>query len=145
MKSRIHIVAGYIHKEICESMINYAKELESELNAIIDEVIWVPGSLEAPLAVKLLISNDRPDAIIVFGVQQKGKTKHGEVIANQATSKLLDLQLEHRMPMTIAIIGPGASLEHAAGKAKYVAQKAMRAVMHMVEMKMKIETQKPAK
>lgn len=100
--------------------------------AIVAHVTWVPGSLETPLAAKLVIERERPDAIVVLGVQQRGKTKHGEVVAHQATGKLLDLQLAFGMPMSIAIIGPGATLEHARGKADYVARKAVRAALHMV-------------
>jgi 6,7-dimethyl-8-ribityllumazine synthase len=129
---RIHVVAGLIHREICEQMVLHAREVTEEINASIDHVTWIPGSLEAPLAVKHIIETSRPDAIVVFGVQERGKTKHGEVIAHQATSKLLDLQLTYQIPMAIAIIGPDTTLEHAAQKAKYSAQKAMRAAARMV-------------
>ncbi|MFA4845716.1 MAG: 6,7-dimethyl-8-ribityllumazine synthase [Patescibacteria group bacterium] len=138
MATRIHIVAGFIHREICETMVEAARDLSDELNVNIEPVTWVPGSLEAPLAVKELIETDRPDAIVVFGVQEQGKTKHGEVIAYEVTSKLLDLQLNNRMPMAIAIIGPCATLEHARGKAKYTAQKAIRAAVSMVSLLQKI-------
>lgn len=134
MSYRIHIVAGFIHREICESMVAFAQDVSVELDCVIDRVIWVPGSLEAPLAVNEIIASDRPDAIVVFGIQQKGKTKHGEIIAQQVTNKLLDIQLQQRMPMAIAIIGPGTTLEHAAGKAQYVSQKAMRAAVHMIHL-----------
>jgi 6,7-dimethyl-8-ribityllumazine synthase len=134
MPYRMHIVAGYIHKDICESMIHATQAVSTECNAVIDRIIWVPGSLEVPLAVTEILLVDRPDAIIVFGVQQEGKTKHGEIIAQQVTRKLLDIQIEQRIPMAVSIIGPNASLEHAAGKAEYVGQKAMRAAAHMIHL-----------
>ncbi len=130
--TRIHIVAGFIHKDICEKMITSAHGITGELNAVIENVTWVPGSLETPLAVQQIIKHERPDAIVVFGVQQKGQTKHGEVIAHQTTNKLLDLQLKYAMPMAVAIIGPGATLRHATKKARFVSEKAMRAAVHMV-------------
>jgi len=113
-------------------MVTHARLVTKELNAKIEAVTWIPGSLEAPLATREIIERKRPDAVVVFGVQAHGKTKHGEVIAHQVTAKLLDLQLAYRMPMAVAIIGPNATLEHAALKAKYSAQKAMRAAVHMV-------------
>jgi len=131
---RIHVVAGEIHKKICEQMIAASRKLNKELGTFIEQITWVPGSLEAPLAVKKIIENHRPDAIVVFGVQQKGKTKHGEVIAHNATNKLLKLQLKYRMPMAIAIIGPNTTLIHASGKAITVAQKSMRAAVRMVKL-----------
>jgi 6,7-dimethyl-8-ribityllumazine synthase len=140
MTMRVHIVAGYIHQDICETMIEAARQIQAELDCRIDRVVWIPGTLEAPLAVKELIEKDRPDAIVVFGVQEQGKTKHGEVIAHQATSKLLDLQLAYRIPMAIAIIGPGATLEHAQEKAVRTAQKALRAAVHMTRLMNDFET-----
>ncbi|MBT4255421.1 MAG: hypothetical protein HOD87_05100 [Gammaproteobacteria bacterium] len=131
---RIHIVAGMIHRDICKEMIDAAKRTAPNLGIVIDKIVWVPGSLEAPLAVQTAIKNDRPDGIVVFGVQQKGKTNHGEVIAHQVTSKLLDIQLAFTMPMAIAIIGPGATLEHAQNKAVRTAEKALRAIAHMMDM-----------
>src|SRR5438309_932220 len=104
--NHIHAVAGQIHREICDQMLSYAREAEKDLDAVIDGVTWVPGNLEAPLATQMLLEKGRPDGIVVFGVQERGETKHGEVIAHQATSKLLDLQLAHQIPMAIAIIGP---------------------------------------
>lgn len=134
MSTRIHVVAGYIHQDMCETMIAAARQVAPELDCEIDRIVWIPGSLEAPLAAKDLIERDRPDAIVVFGVQEQGKTKHGEVIAHHATSKLLDLQLQYRMPMAVAIIGPGATLEHAKEKAERTAQKALRAAVHMTRL-----------
>ncbi len=131
MPIRIHLVAGYVHRDICEEMVRHASAIARELDSVIEEVTWIPGSLEAPLAVKRIIDSKRPDAVVVFGVQEQGQTRHGDVIAQQVTGKLLDLQLTYMMPMAVAIIGPGASLEHAAGKAEYTSQKALRAAVHM--------------
>jgi 6,7-dimethyl-8-ribityllumazine synthase len=137
---RIHVIAGFIHKDICEQMIAAAREQADELEISIERIVWIPGSLEAPLATEIIITENRPDGIVVFGVQEQGETKHGEIIANQVTSKLLDLQLEHRMPMAIAIIGPGATLEHAREKADRTAKKAIRAVHHMIRLKDDLDT-----
>jgi 6,7-dimethyl-8-ribityllumazine synthase len=132
MNMRIHIITGAIHRGICQKMVDAAKDLACDLDCEIDRVVWVPGSLEAPLAVLQLIEVDRPDAFIVFGVQQQGKTRHGDVIATQVTSKLLELQLIHRMPMAVSIIGPGATLDHASNKAEATGRKALRAARDMV-------------
>ena len=140
MNTLLHIVAGYIHRDICERMIAYARNLEAELDASIREVTWVPGTLETPLAVKEILETRPPDGIIVFGVQERGRTKHGEVVAHQATGKLLDLQLQYRAPMAVAIVGPGTTLEYARRKERYVSEKAMRAAVHMVTLKRELGT-----
>ena len=133
MLIRIHVVASYIHRDICEKMVAHAEIAARDLGAEIKRVTWIPGSLEAPLAVKCIVESDRPDAVVVFGVQERGQTKHGEIIAHQVTSKLLDLQIALKIPMAIAIIGPGATLQHAEGKAQRTSEKAIRAALDMVK------------
>lgn len=118
--NRVHIIPGYIHQDICETMIVSAREQAAELK---------------------LEMGDRPEGIVECGVQEQGKTKRGEIIAHQAMSKLPELQLEeHRMPMAVAIIGPGATLEHAREKADRTARMVVRAVHHMIRLKNDLET-----
>jgi 6,7-dimethyl-8-ribityllumazine synthase len=140
MATRIHIIAGYIHKDISDMMVEAAREQANALGVEIGRVVWIPGSLEAPLTVQEIIDTDRPDGIVVFGVQEQGETKHGEVIAHQATSKLLDLQLAHKIPMAVSIIGPGTTLEHATNKAERTAKKAIMAVHHMMKLLNDLDT-----
>jgi len=80
----------------------HAGAISNEVDATIEQVTWVLGSPETPLAVKEIIESKHPDAIVVVRVQQRGKTKRGEVVAHQATSKLFDLQLTYRTPMQTA-------------------------------------------
>jgi 6,7-dimethyl-8-ribityllumazine synthase len=141
----IHIVSTYIHKEHSESMIDAARAVEQELDLAIGIITWVPGTLEVPFAVRELMERTDADGIVVFGVQALGKTKHGEVIAHQVTGALISLQLQYRLPMAIAIIGPCAPLEYAAQKAAPTAQKAMRAVAHMIQLKEQFDKLSPGR
>lgn len=143
MITRVDIIAGFIHQDICDLMIAAAQKLAPTLNCKIGRILWIPGSMEAPFAAQELIRQDRPDAMMIFGVQQKGKTKHGEIIAHQVTSKLLDIQITHRIPMAIAIIGPQATLVHAKKKAVRTAEKALRAVQHMKTLQQDLSTKPP--
>lgn len=138
MPTRIHIVLGEIHRDLCEEMLEHAKAAALELDAHVHDVTWVPGSLEVPFAVREILETRLVDAFVILGVIEQGKTKHGEVIGHQVTHQLLQLQLQYRIPMAVAIIGPGASIEHARRKAKATAQKAMRAAVQMATLKVRL-------
>lgn len=130
---RIQAVVTEIHRELSERMLTDAKAVAKPLGARIVYTTRVPGSLEVPLAVQQLLAVRSVDAVVILGMIQKGKTKHGEVLAHAVTSELLRLQLKYEMPMAVAIIGPDATPEHAEGKAKATAEKAMRVAVRMVQ------------
>ena len=51
MSKSISIVAGSYHKESVERMVEKAREVASDNNLIVEEVSWVPGSMEVPLQI----------------------------------------------------------------------------------------------
>jgi 6,7-dimethyl-8-ribityllumazine synthase len=67
-------------------------------------VVRVPGSNELPVAARLLIDGEKPDAVIALGVIIRGATKHFELIANAATSGLMDVALSTRVPVINGVI-----------------------------------------
>ena len=52
MASSIAIVAGSFHKELVEKMVEEARITASENDLIVEEVSWVPGSMEVHLQLK---------------------------------------------------------------------------------------------
>jgi 6,7-dimethyl-8-ribityllumazine synthase len=75
------------------------------------------------------------NGLLILGILEKGETNHGEVIAHQVTKTLLDLQIKYRIPMSIAIIGPNSTIEHAEEKSQRTTEKAMRVLLSMMEFK----------
>ena len=49
---RIVAVCGSFHKEEVEKMLDFARDETSLMNAELTDVVWVPGSMEAPLALE---------------------------------------------------------------------------------------------
>lgn len=127
--TKIGLVVGEFHKEISTSMFEEAKKKCSELG-IEHEVIWVPGSYESPLAVKKLLSRDDINCVTVIGFIEKGDTLHGEVMANTISLILKQLELEFSKPVSIGLIGPGATEEQAKQRLNYGA-KAVEAAVKM--------------
>ena len=52
---RIVAVCGSYHKEEVEKMLEFARDEASMMNSELTDVVWVPGSMEAPLALERLL------------------------------------------------------------------------------------------
>jgi 6,7-dimethyl-8-ribityllumazine synthase len=93
-------------------MLGVAKARAEDFGIEVVEVIWVPGSLEIPLALKGLILRDDIDGAACLGIIEKGETQHGLVLGQAVVKTILELQLEYDKPIGLGIIGPGADPEH---------------------------------
>ena len=110
--ARIALVCARFHRENVEEMLAVAKARAEDFGIDVVEVIWVPGSLEIPLALKGLILRDDIDGAACLGIIEKGETQHGLVLAQAVVKTILELQLEYDKPIGLGIIGPGADPEH---------------------------------
>lgn len=138
MDIKIHVVVGEFHRELTEIMVQKAKEKAQKLNVKVIDTTWIPGSFEAPFAIKEIFESKQCDAVVLLGYIEKGETLHGEVIGNTVTSKLLDLQLEYRKPIGFGIVGPGATLEQAKLRIEKSAENAVVAAVEMFKFKNKL-------
>jgi len=132
MVKSIAIVAGSYHKESVELMVEKAKEIATDTNLIVEEVSWVPGSMEVPLQIKRLFLRDSIDGAVVLGIIENGETKHGLVMGQAVTNALIDLQIASMKPIGFGIIGPGAKSEQIEKRLLPYAEKAVLAVSEML-------------
>jgi len=101
MAKSIAIVAGSYHRELVEKMVEKAKSVASENNLIVEEISWVPGSMEVPLQIKRLFLRESIEGAAVLGIIENGETKHGLVMGQAVISSLVDLQLASMKPITV--------------------------------------------
>ena len=106
MPKKIAIVLGTFHKKEMDEMLAEAQKLAGELGLNIVEEVWVPGTLEKPLAIKRLMLRDDIDGVVVLGIIDRGETKHGLVMGHVVTQAIIDLQLEFMKPIGFGILGP---------------------------------------
>ena len=132
MVKSIAIVAGSYHKESVELMVEKAKEIATDTNLIVEEVSWVPGSMEVPLQIKRLFLRDSIDGAVVLGIIENGETKHGLVMGQAVTNALIDLQIASMKPIGFGIIGPGAKPEQIEKRLLPYAEKAVLAMSEML-------------
>ncbi len=102
----IAIVLGSFHKDEVTRMLTEARTTAHSQDMHIVEEVWVPGSLETPLALKRLLLRSDIDGAVALGIIERGETKHGLVMGQTVISAIIDLQLETMKPVGIGILGP---------------------------------------
>lgn len=104
--NRISIVLGAFHKKEAEQMLIAARDEAAKQNLQIVEEVWVPGSIEKPLALKRLLMRDDIDGAVALGIIERGETKHGLVMGHVVYDAIIKLQLEFMKPIGLGILGP---------------------------------------
>ena len=128
---KIAAVCGSFHKEEIQRMLEYA-ENEANINgAKISKIIWVPGSMEVPLALDRLLKESEVDAAIALGIIERGETQHGLVMGQAVTRSVIELQIKYDKSIGLGIIGPGAEKHHIEPRLEPHARSAVNAVIKM--------------
>ena len=128
---KIAAVCGSFHKEEIQRMLEYA-ENEANINvAEISKIIWVPGSMEVPLALNRLLEDSEVDAAIALGIIERGETQHGLVMGQAVTRSIIELQIKFDKSIGLGIIGPGAEKHHIEPRLEPHARSAVDAVIKM--------------
>ena len=97
---RIAIVASRYNAKYVNAMLRAAKVELGKAKAIV-EVVRVPGAFEIPaVASGLSMRLAKPvDAIVCLGVILRGETTHAEHIGQAVTDALMQLQVDHTLPV----------------------------------------------
>ena len=128
---KIAAVCGSFHKEEIQRMLEYA-ENEANINGVeISKIIWVPGSMEVPLALNRLLEDNEVDAAIALGIIERGETQHGLVMGQAVTRSIIELQIKFDKSIGLGIIGPGAEKHHIEPRLEPHARSAVNAVIKM--------------
>ena len=132
MPKRIAIVLGSFHKKEADDMLEVSHVAAAENQLEIAEVVWVPGSMEAPLALKRLLMRDDIDGAVALGIIERGETKHGLVMGEVVYDAIIRLQLEFMKPIGFGILGPEILPEQIEKRVKPYAKAAVDAVAKML-------------
>ena len=129
---KLGIDCGSFHRNEVERMLEYARDEAASKNWDVAEVAWVPGSMEAPLALDRMLQNENVLGAVVLGIIERGQTDHGLVMGQSVTKAIIELQISHNKPIGLGIIGPGAEPEHVEPRLEPHARAAVGAVAAMV-------------
>lgn len=103
---RIGIAMSRFNTEVTEGLLSACvAELEKlGVRGADITLVSVAGALELPLALKQMAHTDVFDALIALGAVIRGETYHFEVVADNATRGVSEVQLESGVPIANAIL-----------------------------------------
>jgi len=128
---KLGFVVAEFNRDITYQMEILGREHAEFLGAEVVRTLMVPGVYDMPLAVKKLIRRDDVDAVVTIGCVIQGETGHDEIVAQQASRKIMDLALEFDKPVTLGISGPKMSRLDAHRRIDY-SKRAVEAAVKMV-------------
>jgi 6,7-dimethyl-8-ribityllumazine synthase len=124
------IVVSEFNYDITSIMLSKAEDHAKFLGVSVKIVARAPGSYDIPI---LVLEKGGIDAVVTLGAVIEGETEHDEVVAHQAARKILDLSIEYGKPVTLGIIGPGATRLQALERAEEYARRAVEAAVKLVK------------
>ena len=68
------------------------------------DLVYVPGSLEIPIAAKQLIDNGGYSAILCLGAVIRGETDHYDIVSSESAKGLATLSQQSGVPIINAIL-----------------------------------------
>ena len=103
---KVGVVVSQFNSDITEGMLEGAlatlREWKVEDANI--TVLRVPGSFEVPFGCAKIVKTKKPDAIVALGCIIKGETSHDHYIASAVSQGIMDLIIEHGVPISFGII-----------------------------------------
>ena len=131
-KIELAIVVSEFNYDVTSIMLAKAEDHARFLGADVKIVAKTPGSYDIPIILKKILERYAVDAVVTLGAVIEGETEHDEVVAHQAARKILDLSIEYGKPVTLGIIGPGATRLQALERAEEYARRAVEAAVKLV-------------
>ncbi len=103
---RVGLVVSRFNESFCERLLAGAQEELARLGVRVEDVtsVHVPGALEIPPALQWLAQSGRYDALVALGVVIRGETYHFEIVSNESSRGVMDVQLETGVPVANGIL-----------------------------------------
>ena len=103
---RIGIVQSRFNPEVCEGLLAACRARLSQHGVKEGDITMttVPGALEIPLILLQMAESEKFDALIALGAVIRGDTYHFEVVSNESSRCLNEVQLSCGVPVANAIL-----------------------------------------
>lgn len=132
MVENIAIICSRFNSEITTKMLARAKTLCRTLGLNVFLEVSVPGVYDIPLFLEKVLKKKEINGVILLGAVKKGETDHDKIVANTTAFIASKLAVEHGKPVSLGIIGPGASIEKVEARADDYATRAVKALNEML-------------
>jgi 6,7-dimethyl-8-ribityllumazine synthase len=106
--ARVLIVEARFYDDLADALLDGAKAAIEAAGATC-EVHTVPGALEIPAAIAMLVdgaaANGRPfDGAVALGTVIRGETTHYEIVSIESSRALMDLSVARKLPLGNGIL-----------------------------------------
>ncbi len=96
----IAIIASLYNNTYVQGLLDAAREELQTLAPNTELTVYrVPGAFEIPVCAELVLKNNRPDALIGFGVIIRGSTEHADLVGASVTDALQQMAVRHVVPV----------------------------------------------
>jgi len=103
---RYAILASRWNPRVTDALVEGARA--AMLSHGVDEdaldIIRVPGALELPLAAQALARGGQHAALVALGCVVRGETRHYEHVADECARGLMQVSLEHALPVANGVL-----------------------------------------
>lgn len=103
---RIGIVMGRFNIDVGDGLLSACTAALAKHGVARSDmrIITVPGALEIPLTLKKMASSGKYDALIALGAVIRGETYHFEIVSNESSRGITDVQLATGVPIANGIL-----------------------------------------
>ena len=103
---RIGVVRARFNERVGTAMLAACRERLAELGVAEADVTVtsVPGALEVPLLLQKLANTGKFDALVALGAVIRGETYHFEIVCNESSAGITQVQLDTGVPVANGIL-----------------------------------------
>jgi 6,7-dimethyl-8-ribityllumazine synthase len=103
---RIAVVASRFNGFIVEQLVAGAEDALQRQGIEPDrqQIVWVPGAFELPLAADRLAASGCWDAVIALGAVIRGGTPHFDYVAGECAAGLSRVALDRGLPVVFGVL-----------------------------------------
>jgi 6,7-dimethyl-8-ribityllumazine synthase len=105
-RARYAILASRWNPRITDALVEGARKamLAHGVGEDALDIVRVPGALELPLAAQALARGGRHAALVALGCVVRGETRHYEHVADGCAQGLMQVSLEHALPVANGVL-----------------------------------------
>jgi len=103
---KVTLVAARFNETVVDRLVEGARRALRQHGVLEDdiELVWVPGSLEIPVAVAEIVERGGSDALVVLGAVIRGETPHFEYVSDGVAAGVAALAREHRVAIGFGVL-----------------------------------------
>lgn len=101
---RVGIVMARFNKEVGEGLLSGCCHELKNLGVSDVTLATVPGALEIPLTLQTMAQSGKFDALVALGCVIRGETYHFEIVSNESSRGVTDVQLNTGIPVANAVL-----------------------------------------